>query len=138
MFYIFNKDGRCIAHSDYETNLEDHAIRSETVIESDIQYHISNIELVNNEISIKEVVRDLEAEAIQIRNALRRKIDVFLLPAATYKDELVEQSDKDMLIQDSVLLAKWPKAEGWPNIPLPDLSSYAKSVLTLPEWPPQE
>ena len=77
---------------------------------------------------------DYKASARELRNSLRNKIDTFLLPAATISDVLVSEEQKNTLIQDSLLLAKWPAQEGWPYIVLPDLSDLCKSIMTIPEW----
>lgn len=77
---------------------------------------------------------DYKTRAREIRNLLRDKIDKFLLPSSTINDTLVTEEQKQILIQDSLLLAKWPSIESWPYIPLPTLSDLCQSIITIPVW----
>lgn len=77
---------------------------------------------------------DYKTRAREIRNLLRDKIDKFLLPSSTINDTLVTEEQKQILIQDSLLLAKWPSIESWPYIPLPTLSDLCKSIITIQVW----
>jgi len=61
-------------------------------------------------------------------------IDVYVLPTSTIADELVTVEQRDVLVQDSLSLAKWPSLEGWPFIELPELSSLTKSIIQVPVW----
>lgn len=138
MFYIFNKDGNFLCSGNIKPNTEDHESREEIVIESDNAFELSKLQylkLVDNEITMVIPASEVELKAKAIRNNLRSQIDTYLLPAATYKDELVSQEVKDKLIQDSLLLAKWPTTENWPNIPLPTLSDSAQEMIEIPTWP---
>ena len=85
-------------------------------------------------------VIDYSVAARKLRDRLRSSIDNYLQPASTISDELVTEEQKTTLIQDSLVLAKWPAQEGWPYIDLPVLSDLCKSLLTIPVWeyPTQE
>ena len=78
--------------------------------------------------------QDYKVLARGIRNTLRERIDKYLLPASTINDTLVTEEQKQTLIQDSLLLAKWPTTEGWPYIGLPVLSDLCQSLITIPIW----
>lgn len=78
---------------------------------------------------------DYEQKARQIRDRIRNKLNIFLLPASTFKDVLITDTQKENLIKDSLALAAWPTAEGWPFIPLPDLSETSKLIMEdIPTW----
>lgn len=87
----------------------------------------------NNVISVLPE-KQLSSPARALRNKLRDTIDLFLRPASTIKDTIVTQEIKDQLIEDSILLAKWPSTEGWPYVPLPVLSDTALEILDNPVW----
>lgn len=91
-------------------------------------YQYIDGEFIKNPHIIEYIARDL-------RDYIRLQIDTYLKPASTYKNKLVSLEDKDKLIQDSLLLANWTDTPNWPNIPLPTLSDFANSVLTIPNWP---
>ena len=73
-------------------------------------------------------------EARALRNSLRDKIDKYLLPSATREDMLITEEQKNILIQDSLTLAKWPSTKNWPYVDLPTLSELCTSLITIPEW----
>lgn len=70
-----------------------------------------------------------EQKARQIRDKIRNKLNIFLLPASTFKDVLITDAQKEDLIKDSLALAAWPTTEGWPYTPLPDLSDTSKLLM---------
>ena len=131
MFYVFNKDNICIAMSDFALNEDDLASRGEYSKELDINLSIGD-SFVNN-ISIASI-KNTERRARNYRNSLRSQLDIHLKPSSTINDELVTKEQKEILIQDSVLLARWPSKEGWPYIPLPILSSLCNELLDNPVW----
>lgn len=76
-----------------------------------------------------------EQKARQIRDNIRNGLNIFLLPASTFKDVLITDAQKEDLIKDSLALAAWPTTEGWPYIPLPDLSDTSKLLMEdIPTW----
>jgi len=137
MYYIFNSEGNCIASCDFEPNIEDCGNRGELVIESDIVYSINNIKQEAETIVEKaqEIpVENIRAKARILRDSLRTKIDKYLLPSSTYNDQLVTQEQKDILVQDSLTLARWPATEGWPFIDLPAMSDLFVEFIGYPTW----
>lgn len=133
MFYIFNSSNVCIGTSNFEPDKEDLASRAEFSIQSDNSYNLGSVYSDNQ---IKEVIElvDYTEKARSLRDSLRGSIDKFLLPSSTISDVLVTEEQKNTLIQDSLLLAKWPAQEGWPYIVLPELSDLCKSIITIPDW----
>ena len=56
MFYVFNTDGICVAKCDISPDIEDCNLRDEVVVESDLDYYISNIKLNNG--AVEEIQED--------------------------------------------------------------------------------
>jgi hypothetical protein len=136
MYYLFDSTLKCINSSETEiTAGEGQLVKEKTNVFNITYLWWDNTE---NNFVVKLPEDELDYKARVVRDTLRSNIDMFLLPAATYKNELVLQENKDKLIQDSLLLAQWPSKNGWPDIALPALSDYANSVLTIPVWPPKE
>ena len=54
MYYIFNIDGNCIASCDGKPNMDDLATRDETVQECSEMLDITQIQLINSEIVMKQ------------------------------------------------------------------------------------
>lgn len=135
MFYIFNDQNICIASCSFEPNTEDLESRSEFCVESEtfvgIGYIYDNGTIRQDR--VEELV-DYGVKARAYRNSLRNKIDTYLKPSSTINDELVTEDQKIILIEDSLLLARWPATVGWPYIPLPHLSDLANSLLNNPTW----
>ena len=131
MFYVFNKDNICIAMSDFALNEDDLASRCEHSKELDIKLSIGDSFVNNTSIAS---IKNTEMRARNYRNSLRNQLDTYLKPSSTINDELVTEEQKEILIQDSVLLAKWPSSEGWPYIPLPILSPLCNKLLNNPVW----
>ena len=96
----------------------------------------NNVRVVKGVLEPREITItvDYESKARKLRNSLRSEIDNYLLPSSTINDILVTDEQKQILIQDSVLLAGWPAAEGWPYIPFPVLSELCQSLITIPSW----
>ena len=133
MFYIFNAENKCVGYCNSEPNLEDLKSRNEYSVESNDVYNIGAT--FENEVIVNpSTVVDYTVMARNLRNNIRGKIDKFLLPASTIEDVLVTEEQKQILIQDSLLLAQWPASEGWPYIDLPALSDLCQNLLTIPEW----
>ena len=131
MFYVFNKDNICIAMSDFALNEDDLASRGEYSKELDINLSIGDSFVNNTSIAS---IKNTERRARNYRNSLRNQLDIYLKPSSTINDELVTEEQKEILIQDSVLLARWPSNEGWPYIPLPILSPLCNELLNTPVW----
>lgn len=133
MFYIFNAENKCIGYCSAEPNLEDLATRNEYAVESEASYSIGAT--FENETIVEPVVTvDYESLARTLRNSIRNKIDKYLLPASTINDILVTEEQKQTLIADSLALATWPTTDGWPLVPLPELSPLLHSLITVPIW----
>ena len=135
MYYIFNNKNKCITSCDFEPNIEDIESRNEFCIESDVFISIGDI--YGDGTVQKDKVEELinyETKARNYRNVLRNKLDIYLKPASTIADDLVTQEQKDILINDSLLLARWPSTEGWPYVPLPVLSDITLKILNNPVW----
>ena len=131
MFYVFNKDNICIAMSDFALNEDDLASRGEYSKELNIKLSIGDSFVNNTSIAS---IKNTERRARNYRNSLRNQLDIYLKPSSTISDELVTEEQKEILIQDSVLLARWPSNEGWPYIPLPILSPLCNELLNNPVW----
>ena len=133
MFYILNEDGVCVSTCSVEPDKSDLEQRNRNYIEFN---GVMNIGDVFNEgvVEKQKTVVDYVILARNYRNILRNKIDDYLKPASTINDELVTEEQKDILISDSLLLARWPAAEGWPYIQLPELSDLCQSLITTPSW----
>lgn len=54
MYFIFDKDGKCIASCDGKPNMDDLATRGETAKESAEMFAITQIQLINGEIVMKQ------------------------------------------------------------------------------------
>lgn len=135
MFYIFNAKNKCIASCGFEPNIEDLESRSEFCVESEAFVGMGYI--YDNGTFRQDKVEEsinYEKKARNYRNVLRNKLDNYLKPASTIGDDLVTQEQKDILINDSLLLARWPSTEGWPYVPLPVLSDIALKILNNPVW----
>ena len=135
MFYVFNSKNKCIASCDFEPDTEDIKSRNEFCIESDIFVEMGDT--YTDGLFRKDKVGELanyEIKARNYRNTLRDKLDNHLKPASTLNDELVTEDQKVRLINDSLLLARWPATVGWPYIPLPELSDTALDILGNPTW----
>lgn len=135
MFYIFNKDNMCIASCSFEPDSEDLVSRQEFFIESEEKVSLGST-YGNGIITENKVIEpvDYELTARNYRNFLRNQLDNYLKPASTIDDELVIEDQKTTLINDSLLLARWPATTGWPYILLPELSELANTLLKNPAW----
>ena len=133
MFYIFNAEHICIGSCGAEPNADDLASRNEYSKELTAPCVIGD-SLLNGSVIAKAATIDYAAQARSLRNSLRSKIDRYLMPAATINDTLVTDEQKQALIADSLVLAAWPTTDGWPLIPLPELSPLLHSLITIPVW----
>lgn len=133
MYYIFNPNNICIGICNIEPNVEDLNTRNEFIIQSDEEYSIGSL-YENSVITETVITEDYEKKARTLRDSLRLKIDKYLLPASTIEDVLVTEEQRNVLIQDSLLLAKWPTTENWPYISLPTLSDMCSSLIAIPMW----
>ena len=131
MFYVFNKDNICIAMSDFALNEDDLVSRGEHSKELDIKLSIGDSFVNNTSVAS---IKNTEMRARNYRNSLRNQLDTYLKPSSTINDKLVTEEQKEILVQDSVLLARWPSNKGWPYIPLPILSHLCNKLLNNPVW----
>ena len=137
MLYWSNKN-RGFFDSEIHKNLPEDCIQVPTNKYKELMDDVSKgfiicVDTNNNVISVLPE-KQLSAPARALRNKLRDNIDLFLRPASTIKDSIVTQEVKDQLIEDSILLARWPSTEGWPFVPLPPLSDTALELLGNPVW----
>ena len=137
MFYIFNSDNICIGSCSFGPNIEDLATRGEYCKESDLNIEIGDTLSADNEpvrppVNTPEV--DYNQQARALRDKIREEINLYVLPTSTIGDELVTDDQIGILVQDSLLLARWPSLEGWPYIDLPVLSDLTKSIIQVPVW----
>lgn len=133
MFYIFNSSNVCIGTCNFEPDKEDLKSRGEFFVQSDNHHKLGSI-YSDNQINEVIVSVDYTAKARSLRDSLRDSIDKFLLPSSTIEDVLVTEDQKNTLIQDSLLLARWPTQEGWPYIQLPTLSDLCTYLVGNPVW----
>lgn len=133
MYYIFNAEHVCIGKCNAAPDGDDLASRSEYAQELIGPVSIGD-GLVNGVVTPKVEDIDYTVMARSLRDGLRRKIDVYLMPASTIGDELVTGEQKQTLIADSLVLAAWPATEGWPFVGLPALSELFNSLIGVPEW----
>ena len=133
MFYIFNKENKCIGTCNSEPNHSDLESRGESALELTIKLEIGDT-YKDGAVIKPVVIIDYEAKARNLRNSLRTEIDKLLLPAATFNDQLITDEQKQTLIADSLALATWPTTAGWPLVPLPELSPLLHSLITVPIW----
>ena len=136
MFYIFNSNNLCVGVGDSPLNEEDLASLSEYVIETEVACGLGweYKDLVFQKPTEQELSIDYSTLARELRDSLRNSIDKFLLPSSTVSDTLVTEEQKSILIQDSLVLAKWPTTESWPYVDLPILSELCESLITIPSW----
>ena len=64
MFYIFNAEGGCVAKCDISPDIEDCNLRNEVVVESGLDYYISDIKLNNG--AVEEIQEDKTLNQNQI------------------------------------------------------------------------
>ena len=137
MFYIFNAQHICISTCSAEPNIDDLTSRGEYAKELSVPCEIGD-SLSGDTVIRKAVTIDYAVQARNLRNGLRSKIDRYLMPAATIHDALVTDEQKQVLVADSLALAAWPEANGWPLVPLPELSTLLHSLITVPAWTYQQ
>ena len=134
MFHIFNTENVCIGTCSAEPNLDDLRSRGEYALEISEPCNIGD-SFVGGKVMAKATsARNYEVDARRLRNSLRSKIDAYLMPAATIHDAQVTDEQKQTLVADSLLLAAWPSTDGWPLVPLPELSPLLHSLITVPIW----
>ena len=137
-FYIFNSNKVCVSFCDYKPNIEDCESRGESVLESNDVFDIGAILEDNGSITSDSVPKiediSLEMKANNLKEYLRLQIDKFILPTSIIGNELVTEDQKALLIQDSLLLARWPSVSNWPFVDLPNLSDLTKSIIQVPAW----
>ena len=136
MYYIFNKDNICVTSCDFKPNIEDLESRGEYCKEFESKISIGDIlhgEDVITHAGPEQTI-NYEQKARRLRDSIRDQIDIYVLPTSTINYTLVTEEQKDVLVQESLTLAKWPSLEGWPFIDLPELSSLTKSIIQIPVW----
>lgn len=106
MNYIFNASGKCIASCNYKPNAADLTSRSETAVESDTEYDISAIKLVDGAITI---ITQTDAEKLAAAQDSKTAILKALLTRTDY------QSNKhaDGVITDAQYKALNTRREEW-------------------------
>lgn len=129
MFYIFNKNNECIGSCNECPDKKDLDTRGEFYKEYKYEIDIGSIYTSKGITTGEESLDAVSSRARFLRDKCRKTIDTYLMPASTYKDELVTPEQKESLINDSLLLAKWPSVYGWPYINFPELSSFAVEIL---------
>ena len=106
MFYIFNSSGTCVAKCDFEPNTEDCKLRNEVVVESDLDYYISNIKL-NNE-AIEEIQEDTTLTQDQILTISKQNrnsaVDTDLLFDNVYFQVSNDCADIKSSLQEAAIL----------------------------------
>ena len=134
MYHIFNAQHACIGTCSAEPNTEDLTSRGEYALELTEPCAVGDL-LIDGAVTTRAAPqRDVGADARRLRNNLRSKIDAYLMPAATIRDVQVTDEQKQTLIADSLALATWPTTEGWPLVPLPELSPLLHSLITVQIW----
>lgn len=133
MFYVLNEDGVCVSTCSVEPDKGDLEQRNRNYIEFDGVVNIGD-KYNNGVVEKQETVVDYITLARNYRNSLRNKIDDYLKPTSTLNDELITTEQKDILIKDSLLLARWPATACWPYIQLPELSELSNNLLNNPVW----
>ena len=106
MYYIFNSSGTCIASCNYKPNAADLTSRSETAVESDTEYDISAIKLVEGAIT---AITQTDAEKLAAAQDSKTAILKALLTRTDY------QSNKhaDGVITDDQYKALNTRREEW-------------------------
>ena len=137
MFYIFNEQDVCIGLCDAPPNEIDLQTRKEYCRYSDTKICIGDTfkdgDVIKQQIK-QPTPAEYEQQARKIRDAIRSQIDIYVLPTSTIADELVTEEQKTILVQDSLVLAKWPSVDGWPFVALPELSDLLHSIIQVPVW----
>ena len=82
MYYIFNASGTCIASCNYKPNAADLTSRSETAVESDTEYDISAIKLVDGAIT---AITQTDAEKLVVAQESKVAILKALLTKTDYE-----------------------------------------------------
>ena len=106
MYYIFNSSGTCIASCNYKPNAADLTSRSETAVESNTEYDISAIKLVDGAIT---AITQTDAEKLAAAQDSKTAILKALLTRTDY------QSNKhaDGVITDDQYKALNTRREEW-------------------------
>ena len=133
MYYIFNAEHVCIGKCNAEPNQADLESRGEYV-EALIEVIGIGDSRVNGVVTPKAETINYPVMARSLRDGLRNRIDIYLMPASTIGDVLVTDEQRQTLIADSLALAAWPGSEGWPFIELPELSELFNSLIGVPVW----
>lgn len=133
MFYILNQDSVCVSTCSVEPDKNDLEQRNRSCIEFSGVIDIGDI-YKEGVVEKQKTVVDYTVKARAYRDILRDQIDNYLKPASTLDDAIVTEEQKNTLINDSLLLARWPAQEGWPYIQLPELSELAIKLLNNPVW----
>ena len=106
MYYIFNSSGTCIASCNYKPNAADLTSRNETAVESNTEYDISAIKLVDGAIT---AITQTDAEKLAAAQDSKTAILKALLTRTDY------QSNKhaDGVITDDQYKALNTRREEW-------------------------
>ena len=129
MFYIFNKNNVCIGSCSEQPDKDDLESRNEFYKKYNYEIDIGSIYTSKGIVTVEEPSEVISARARFLRDKCRKLLDVYLMPASTYHNEMVSSAQKDILVKDSLLLARWPSTEGWPYVKFPDISPFACEIL---------
>jgi len=106
MYYIFNSSGTCIADCNYNPNAADLTSRSETAVESDTEYDISAIKLVDGAIT---AITQTDAEKLVVAQESK----VAILKALLTRTDYQSNKHADGVITDDQYKALNTRREEW-------------------------
>ena len=106
MYYIFNSSGTCIASCNYKPNAADLTSRNETAVESDTEYDISAIKLVDGAIT---AITQTDAEKLVVAQESK----VAILKALLTRTDYQSNKHADGVITDDQYKALNTRREEW-------------------------
>ena len=74
MFYVFNKDNKCVATSNNKLNEDDLKTRDEFVIESDLDIKCTEAHLIEGVVVFKEVTIDKETRVAILESKYKAEV----------------------------------------------------------------
>lgn len=89
---------------------------------------------------VSRPVARYEEEARSIRNAFLAATDALMVFDYTIEDEILSQELRREAALIRVQMKGWPKTEGWPFVPLPEMPDWllkeaGKNGFKNPQWP---
>ena len=106
MFYIFNAEGYCVAKCDISPDIEDCNLRNEVIVESNLDYYISNIKLNNG--AVEEIQEDTTLTQDQILTISKQNrnsaVDTDLLFDNVYFQVSNDCADIKSSLQEAAIL----------------------------------